>query len=413
MTAATDSVVIPPEEEDVTTALYRAAIGQVSNDYYLPIFTRFEAADRAGISWNTAAALSTLNWLAFRQLWGVALAYAGALVALLLLVFGIGRLIFQLSDTLINALLLGFGLAAFVLPGLFANAVLHTECRKRMAKALVAHSNVAEACADLTRQASTRRRGLWLVATNMVLLLAAVFSYWQFSALSTLTVMPQGALDAGHVSVGRTVDQPPAAPHSPPSTPTLPVSAPPLAVVPAPAQPASSAASSAVAEQAATPAPAGTAALQGASSPYPITATGTGTPAVPVAPKPAASASGKASAVPGVTGANPATTTVKRSPAAPIATASKAAAEKISVSDHPVAVKPYFINVGLFAKPENAAKAHAKLMNAKLPSSTRELKTPKGPLTRVRVGPLATEADAKAAVEQIKALQLDAIIIQP
>jgi dTDP-4-dehydrorhamnose 3,5-epimerase len=147
----------PAQEEDVTTTLYRAVIGPVSNSYYLPIFTRFEAADHAGISWNTAAALSTLNWLAFRRLWGAALAYFGALVAIVLLVFGIGRLVFQLPDALVGALTLGFGVAAFVLPGLFGNAVFHTECRKRMSKALVAHSDVREACAQLTRQAGTLR----------------------------------------------------------------------------------------------------------------------------------------------------------------------------------------------------------------------------------------------------------------
>lgn len=74
--------------------------------------------------------------------------------------------------------------------------------------------------------------------------------------------------------------------------------------------------------------------------------------------------------------------------------------------------KPFYINVGLFAKPENAANAHAKLLEAKLPSVTTPLKASKLHLIRVRVGPFSSRSDAEAAVEKIKALELDAVIIQ-
>ena len=75
--------------------------------------------------------------------------------------------------------------------------------------------------------------------------------------------------------------------------------------------------------------------------------------------------------------------------------------------------KPYFINVGLFSVPENAANAHAKLLEAQLPSVLKELKAAKGRQIRVRVGPFTSKSDAQTAVEKIKALQLDAIIVQP
>ena len=67
-------------ESSSTMDLYRAAIGPVNTAYYEALFTRFEASDRAGPSWNWTAALLTFNWMAFRQLWGAALAYIGALV---------------------------------------------------------------------------------------------------------------------------------------------------------------------------------------------------------------------------------------------------------------------------------------------------------------------------------------------
>ena len=73
--------------------------------------------------------------------------------------------------------------------------------------------------------------------------------------------------------------------------------------------------------------------------------------------------------------------------------------------------RSFFINVGLFGVPENAAKAHAKLLEAGLPSVMKELKS-KTRQIRVRVGPYSSQAQVDAAVQKIKALQLDASIIQ-
>jgi cell division protein FtsN len=372
----------PAPEEDVTTALYRAAIGPVSNGYYLPIFTRFEAAEHAGISWNMAAALSTLNWLVFRQQWAAALAYFGALVAIVLLVFGIGRVVFQLPDTLVGALALGFGLAAFVLPGLFGNAVFHTDCRKRMSKALIAHSDVREAYAQLTRQASTRKQAIILAAANVVFWVLAVLLYLQLSALSNPTVMPTGALEAGQVAQGRTTDiarvasapvAPPVA--SPASAPATEVSAPAeTATVPA----------SAPAIAASAPASIPVAALATAS-----------TPAPPVAAM-------NTMAMVDTVGREVTKSLPKTKPVAE--------AKPAKPAKH---IKPYFVNVGLFAVAANAERAHAKLLAAQLTSQLSELKSTKGPQIRVRVGPFASKAEAQAVVGKIKALQLEAIVVQP
>ena len=449
MIEPTFSPATPAPEEDVTTALYRAAIGPLNVGYYLPIFTRFEETGRAGISWNNAACVSTLNWLVFRQLWIAALAYAGMVVALVLLVFGIGRLVFDLSDALTMALALGFGLIAFVVPGLFGNALLHRDCRRRMAKALAAHSVVAEACAELLQQASSRRRALWLAGANVAVLLVALLAYLQFSALSSVAVMPQGALEAGHVSVGRTAEPP--KPNSLPASesPITPASA--LASISATvaALPASASASASVPQLAASAAPtppASAASVPGATTPSVAVATSVPASAalpvpvpVPVPALPSASASASApvkTASRSVVSVPPAKAPVaaastskplakatpkkeaekaekteKRAKVPPPAVPSKPAASATSTSD--ATDKPFFINVGLFAKPENAANAHAKLLEAQLPSVTKALKSSRGPLTRVRVGPFSSQADAQAAAEKIKALQLDAMIVQP
>ena len=394
-------------EEDVTTTLYRAAIGPVSNNYYLPIFTRFEAVDHAGISWNTAAALWTFNWLAFRQLWAVALAYAGALVALLLLVFGIGRLVFQLSDTLVSALALGFGLAAFVLPGLFGNAVFHSECRKRMSKALVANSDVSQACAQLTRQASTRKRAIILAVANVVFAAAAVLAYLQLSALSNLTVMPQGALEAGHVAVGRAVDMAPAASTpvatqapAPAITASQPASTPALVPASAPASAPQAAASTPVAP---TPRPSAPAAAVTSNTMAMVDTMKQAAPKPELSAKPVKKA--KPTEVEKPQKAEPKTKPVKPEIAAKPVKPAKAPSN--------AADKPYFINVGLFAVAENAERAHAKLLEAQLPSTLKELSSTKGQQIRVRVGPFASKSDAQEAVKKIKALQLDAMIVQP
>lgn len=75
----------------------------------------------------------------------------------------------------------------------------------------------------------------------------------------------------------------------------------------------------------------------------------------------------------------------------------------------PVAGPGYFINVGLFAKDRNASNAYTKLRAAGLPAFKQTLKG----RTRVRVGPFATQVGADAAAEQIRALQLDAVVFQP
>lgn len=407
MIEPTLSTSTPPPEEDVTTTLYRAAIGPVSNGYYLPIFNRFEAADRAGISWNTAASLLTLNWLVFRKLWVAALAYVGALLAIGLLVFGIGHLVFQFSDGLLMALGVGFGLAAFVLPGLFGNALFHTECRKAMAKALTGHSNVADARNALLLQASDRNRLIKLAVANIAVLLVLGFAYQQFSALRNVAVMPHGALEAGNAGLGRAT-----------TPPTIPITMAPAssasAVASAPVPVASAAVSQPASEPVSTPAPAASSASTPppvpvpASAPAPRIAQAASAPArsasTPVVPKAKA-----ARAVASAPEAKP--TPPKASTKAASAPSAKVPAKESAKDSAKAATKSFYINVGLFGVPENAAKAHAKLLEAGLPSVMKELKS-KTRQIRVRVGPFATPAQAEAAAQKIKSLQLDASMVQ-
>ena len=383
---------VPNTDEDVTTSLYRAAIGPVSTDYYLPIFSRFETAERAGLSWNTAASLLTFNWLIYRQLWGAALGYAGIIAAVVLLVFGIGRLVFQMSDTLTMALSLGLGLAAFVLPGLFGNVLFHKDCRKRMAATLTAHAVLADACMALQRQSSSRMRALWVALANGAVLGIAVFAYFQISALSTLAVLPQGALDAGHVETVMPTKAD--APLGGASASGMVISA---ASAP---QMAASEPMPAASEVAAIPEPATSAPMVAISAPVAkpesVAVTQPAPPTTPAPPTPAK--------------ADP----IKPEPKGAPAKTAKSSAVKAAAASAPAATPEalFYINVGLFSKPQNAARVHAQLLEAKLPSVMKELKTTKARQIRVRVGPFATEAQAEAAAEKIKAMKFDAGVIQ-
>lgn len=178
-TAAAATTSLDRSEESATTALYRAAIGPVNADYYLPIFTRFEAANRAGPSWNWAASLYTLNWMLFRRLWVAALVYA-------VVVAGVAIMAFQFWDAVERSLLLVLVALSFVAPGFYGNALLHAASRKKMAHALSANSTLAQACARLNRQAGSRRRFLWLALLNVALAGAAAGGYLAFSGAGTL-----------------------------------------------------------------------------------------------------------------------------------------------------------------------------------------------------------------------------------
>lgn len=175
------------EDDDFTTALYRAAIGPVNTRYYLAIFTGWENSSRWMPRWNTAAGLWTLGWLAFRKMGGAALAYVAALVGSVLLVFGVGRLFFNLSETGQIIMVFIWLLIAVLVPGLWGNVWFHSHCRKRMANALQAHTEVAQSCAVLARQSSQPRRAMAVGTAQLSLLVALGLGAVQFSSLAQQT----------------------------------------------------------------------------------------------------------------------------------------------------------------------------------------------------------------------------------
>ena len=425
-------------DDSATSSLYRAALGAGRVEDYLRVFARFDAADRVGPSWNWAAAVITLNWLAFRQLWGVALTYLGVVVGAVLMLLGIGRLVFQLSATVETSLLALLTVLAFVLPGLYGNAWLYNHCRKRMERALAAHTTLPEACTMLRRQASSRRRLLWIGVINLALgggtaaLAMAVPDLGDLPLQSEKMLLARGGPMRSLDATGNAVPPAAAATASDaatsaaaqPATPATPTASDaPATTTAATATATATATTNANSNNAVVIAAADSTsgrAAQGAIDPVPAPVAGSGPP------KPASSASraGASTASAGVpakaekamkaTKATKATQAVKKAATkspTPAATtqASEAAASESGAQRE---AQPFVVNVGLFAQENNVRNARAKLQDAGLPVLVQVVKTAKGPLTRVRVGPYATQAEADAAAEKIHPLGLDAVVFE-
>ena len=376
-----------------TLELFRAVLGPVNTDYYLKAFTRFDAKDRAGPSWNWAAGLLTLNWMALRQLWGAALAYVGAVLTAALLVFGIGRLAFGLSFEAQMALLVALLALAIAIPGVFGNAWLYNASRKKMEKALAANATLADACAMLRRQAATRQRLIALGIGNGVLLAGLAGLVFSFQSM-------QGASPA----------QSPVSAKAPEPI-DMAIKAAPVASQP----PAVVASGMSVASSAPAASPMATASAASVTASAPAAATST----VASAPQAAASArvpekvASAAASTPAPAASAPARTKAKaekapaKEPKEQKAPMEPKDAKVAGATDH-----KFLVNVGLFADENNARNASAKLEDAGIPVLLNEMDTAKGKRTRVRAGPFATQAEAERAADKIQFIGLDAVVVR-
>jgi hypothetical protein len=447
-------------DEHSTTALYRAAIGDISNGYYLPRFTRYEAADRPSLSWNWAAALNTLNWLMFRRLWQAALVYSGSIVALALLLFGIGKLVFQFSEGTQWGLLAALVALAFVVPGLGGNALYYLATRQRVQAALTKNKSVSEACEQLSKEASTRKGLIIIAACNLVVAAIAAQSYAMFTGFEPLpagTPVSVGVVSEGrNVASGRAIDA--TAADSGKAAASAPLAASATSAASAPASASASASTAAAASLPASapapaPAPAPVPTVSAAALAAPPLVTASAVASKPVstiasAPAPAASSPAKppvapasaprllpaaSAALPAI--AKPAAAASAASPPRPAPVALRSAAADLAarevaaslgqsapvrpptqVTSRPAAAAPaevpeanrFVVNVGLFADANNARNALVKLMDAELPVVSKEIRFPKGNRTRVQVGPFDTLAEADAAADKVRALELEA-----
>ena len=386
--------------DSAMTALTRLALGPVNTDYYLAVFERFDSTGRTTTTWNWAACLATINWMLFRQLWSAALIYVAAAQGLALVMFGIGRSFLQWPPGVELGVLGAFAVLAFAVPGLYGNAILYADIRKRVARALAAARTLPEACVVLEQQASSRKRLRALVVGNGVLLAAAALAYllWAPSGTQPLALEPA-------VTVAQATAAAASAP--PPTANEAPVHAEPAAAAPAETTPS-----------APTPNPNARPETQA----EPAEAAASAEPSAPDAtadapPAPSAPTATVAAAAPPAGPARRVAPAAKPTAAkAPASATAPAAAPAPTTTSPPLAAvgtaAGYYINVGLFANEANARKAQARLLNEGLPAFRQELDSPKGRRIRVRVGPYDTRAAADDAASAIRAMALEAVVFK-
>lgn len=236
-----------PPQDNATTALYRAALGPVGAPYYLKVFGRFDEVGLPGPAWNTMAACFTLGWLIYRRLWGAAFSYAVLLAALgAALWFEVGPWTTWSAQWRWSA---AGGVVAvlWLLPGFFANVLLHGELRQRMTEAVRQAATVQQAREQLAAQAS----GPWLLGllVFLYLVLGSAAAGWWWQQSRGRPVLPVPPLSAAPV----VVEPAPVAVPAPPPEPSPRAEVPPQ---PVPEPPAAAPAAEPVRAEAVRPEPA-------------------------------------------------------------------------------------------------------------------------------------------------------------
>ena len=367
----------PSAPPNVSVDLYKAVIGQKNQATYLRHFARFDAKGKTGPTWHWAAFLSALNWMIFRSMWGAALLYAAFMLAAMLGLFGIGKLAYDFSDTTAQMLFAGFVLLTSVLGGFYAHAAYYRFCKKKIVDTVGLSSSIQDARKRLRDEASTNRRLYGLMVLNAALIGLAA---WGFSLVQQQGASSSAARSANALQEPATL---PVGDSSPPSaTPAL--------------------------------APASTPALEPAAVPTPPITTTSAPTSIPAAVTPASALQEAALPL-----KQPAVSEAASSPISQAKPLAKLAARPAS---SPAAAPPsapassvdtrYFVQVGVFAVEDNALTLQEKLEAAGFRVHTLGMKTPKGVLIQVRVGPFDSKGDADASAAQLKAMDLPTYIFK-
>jgi hypothetical protein len=184
---AADGAAAPVDE---ATALYAACLGPANTAWYLQRFRRFEETGKAGVGWHWPAALINFYWFLYRKLWLEAAVYFAAPYVLLLvlgvLVLATGQAPAAVAVAVI--LYLVFSVAALVLPGLFATALLYRRCRRRIGKARQLHATHEARVAFLASEGGTSNAALGVVVALLAVMWLGIMAAIAIPAWQDYTV---------------------------------------------------------------------------------------------------------------------------------------------------------------------------------------------------------------------------------
>lgn len=339
---------VSPQPASATEALYRAALSGAQLAHYLPAFARFDELGMARTQWNHAAAWLGWHWLLYHRLWRHALLHALGVALAVAAWWWLQRVAGPWPEGVRWGLLVAIAAVAVAVPGLWGDAWLHADVRRRMTAAVRRARTVQEACTLLARPSAAQRMWVAVMALEAV---ALVLVGWRLGdhdeGVASTPPAPEPVLSERVPEVREAVATTPA------TTPTT------------------------------TPAPAIAASPEPTPAPAPAIATATSSTSASTEPLP-----------------SPLPTPE------PPASAAGADAPRARLGGHGVAV-------GIFADPANAERAAQRLRGAGLPVVVDPLESARGPLTRVRVGPLGTHDEALGAAETVRNLGLEAKVYGP
>lgn len=452
--------------------LYQAAIGPLQTAYYQQQFERFDALGKPLPSWNWAAGCCTLGWMALRGLWRYAAVYAGVLLAVVALWWALDlNQLLPRPAALALALLLV--LLAVLLPGLGGNALYHRTVRERTMQALTQSRTLGEAMTQLETQAPTPSRLQWATtghALSALLVAGLVWGLSSWSAPSARTARPAhngptqqdtaralAALSPAKAPADAAASAPAAVPAAAETTPpvaesapaattaattTAPASTPELPSVGNTAPAAVAAASALAASSALAAAPADSAKPAAAPAPdTPATTPPASADTAPAKPVKADKADKSDKAEKAEHASKTSRSERAKEKARDKATADKSSeksgdksadktssktdkASKADKADKPeakraatagkTALQPgkYYLNSGIYAQADNAQRVTRRLRDAGQPVFTQSLESSKGEVTRIRVGPFDSRAQAEAAASKVQGLKLEAQVFR-
>lgn len=132
---------------------YKAIIGPKNQDYYLTRFKRFDERGKAGISWHWPALFFPLFWLLYRKMWKAGI---WMLVAPFLIWIVAGVLMAVIPSEAVQGLIaLVISVSMFLLPPIYANAIYHWHCRRRIEAVRTTHPDIQRQLGELSGAGGT------------------------------------------------------------------------------------------------------------------------------------------------------------------------------------------------------------------------------------------------------------------